>query len=106
MRVTVWLSPQDKHNAFFRLDSVGSRQFAQLAAQYRRIHKIDAVTNAEIIRWIITQYTDTPCELASLRSYCATQHIGPVAACGGRWWLAAVAVDLRLAFTIYATVFS
>lgn len=70
MSLTVRLDPKDKQVAFFRLDGVGIRQFTQLSAQYQRIKKVDAVTNAEVIRWIIAQYTDTPCNRESLQSYC------------------------------------
>jgi hypothetical protein len=76
MSMTVRLSPEDKRVAFLRLDGVGIRQFEQLSIQYRRIHKIDTATKSEVIRWIIAQYTSTPCDLASLQTYCEVQHIG------------------------------
>ena len=73
--MTVRLSPQDKQAAFLRLDGVGIRQFTQLSAQYRSINKVDTATKSEVIRWIIGQYTDTPCNLESLRGYCQGQSI-------------------------------
>lgn len=76
MSMTVRLSPGDEQVAFLRLDGVGIRQFGQLSVQYRRIRKADSVTKSEVIRWIIAQYTDTPCDLASLRAYCEGQGIG------------------------------
>lgn len=75
MSLTVRLDPKDKQVAFFRLDGVGIRQFTQLLTQYQRIQKVEKVTNAEVIRWIMAQYTDTPCDRASLQSYCKTQNI-------------------------------
>lgn len=75
MTLTVRLSPADKQVAFFRLDGVSIRQFEQLSAQYQRIKKIDAATKSDVIRWIIAQYTDTPCTLESLQAYCKMQSI-------------------------------
>ena len=75
MKMTVRLNPKDKQVAFFRLDGVGIRQFTQLSAQYQQIKRVDVVTKAEVIRWIIAQYTDTPCNRESLQSYCKEQNI-------------------------------
>lgn len=75
MAMTVRLDPKDKRVAFFRLDGVGIRQFTQLSAQYQRIKRVDSATKSEVIRWIIAQYTDTPCNLESLQDYCEKQNI-------------------------------
>lgn len=75
MKMTVRLDPKDKQVAFFRLDGVGIRQFTQLSVQYQRIKKVDTVAKAEVIRWIIAQYTETPCNRESLQSYCKAQNI-------------------------------
>ena len=74
-KLTVRFNPEDKAVAFLRLDGVGIRQFEQLSIQYRRINKVDTTTKSAIIRWIIAQYTNTPCDLESLQSYCVTQNI-------------------------------
>lgn len=75
MQMTVRLDPKDTQVAFLRLDGVGIRQYEQLAAQYRRIHKVESATKSDVIRWILAQYTATPCALASLQQYCETQSI-------------------------------
>lgn len=76
MKLTVRLHPKDKQVAFFRLDGVSIRQFTELTAQYRRIHRAKTPTKSEVMRWIIAQYTDTPCALENLKTYCNTQNIG------------------------------
>lgn len=75
MSMTVRLDPKDKQVAFLRLDGVGVRQFTQLSVQYQRINKVSSATKSEVIRWIIEQYTDTPCDRESLQAYCRKQNI-------------------------------
>lgn len=66
MAMTVRLDPKDKQVAFLRLDGIGIKQFTQLTAQYQKIKKINSASKSEVIRWIIAQYTATPCNLESL----------------------------------------